>query len=226
MIMVLFKSLNLEIRFNDGKFPVLVLENKAIFRSALAAFLNDCSEDAFVFSRDFTSFDFSKKGMFILDPVNPDVNNRKVISKINDYLCSAVVDQFSQEAANINSDIFDLAEKLLAFSSFELAYDSCEIDALSIIKMLSFHMYCDNQSPCELFVSYVRLLAQYLNCSLFVAANLHVYFTLEEIDKIYETLNLNHIKLLVIEQNIPCCSKYEELYIIDKDLCLIDKADV
>lgn len=59
---------------------------------------------------------------------------------------------------------------------------------------------------------------------MFVISNLYVYFSIEEISEIYKTLLLNHINLLIIEQNIPPHSQnYESVYIIDNDLCQIDK---
>ena len=41
------------IKIGEGIFPVLVIENKKLYRGVLSSFLNSCEEDYFVFSEDF-----------------------------------------------------------------------------------------------------------------------------------------------------------------------------
>ena len=46
------------------------------------------------------------------------------------------------------------------------------------------------------------------------------------LEKIYKTLNLYHINVLVVTSSKPKkISKSEEIHIIDYDLCLIDTCD-
>ena len=48
----------------------------------------------------------------------------------------------------------------------------------------------------------------------------------DEIEKIYKTLKLYHINVLVITSSKPKkISGFEEIHIIDYDLCLIDTCD-
>ena len=50
------------IKIGEGIFPVLVIENKKLYRGVMSSFLNSCEEDYFVFSEDFKPFEFSKDG--------------------------------------------------------------------------------------------------------------------------------------------------------------------
>lgn len=224
MITAVFLPVGVEIQIKEEQVSVLVLENKKMFRDVLHSFTLGSEDDVFTFSEDFKPFEFAKKGFFIADPINPDLNNKKVINKINDYLTSVAVDEYPQETARINADIVDLAEKLLSFSDFEFTYDNCDVDALSIIKMLSFHLDCCDQSPCEVLVSYLILLNKYLKYNFFVIANMHIYFSVDELEKMYETLRLNHISLLLTEQSLAENCDCENVFIVDSDLCLIDKS--
>ena len=38
------------IKIGEGIFPVLVIENKKLYRGVMSSFLNSCEEDYFVFS--------------------------------------------------------------------------------------------------------------------------------------------------------------------------------
>lgn len=67
------------IKIGEGIFPVLVIENKKLYRGVLSSFLNSCEEDYFVFSEDFKPFEFSKDGCFISEPIFVDMNSRKLL---------------------------------------------------------------------------------------------------------------------------------------------------
>lgn len=223
-MMISFTYLNSPIEFENDRVPVLVIENKKLFRDVLFSFITETQEEYFTFSKDFKPFEFNKLGCFISNPVNLDFNNKKLMTKINAFLSVNANNEFAAELANVNQSIFTLADKLVSLSSFDLTYDETSIDASSVIKLLSFQINSSDQSLCELLISFVLLLSKYLKTEVFVISNLYVYFSTEEIADIYKTLLLNHINLLVIEQNLPPHShNYESVYIIDNDLCQIDK---
>ena len=78
----------------------------------------------------------------------------------------------------------------------------------------------------ELLVSYILLLNKYLNFDLFVLHSIYDYFDYDEIEKIYKTLKLYHINVLVVTSSNPeKISGFEEIHIIDSDLCVIDTCD-
>ena len=61
---------------------------------------------------------------------------------------------------------------------------------------------------------------------MFVLHSIYDYFDYDEIEKIYKTLKLYHINVLVITSSKPKnISGFEEIHIIDYDLCLIDTCD-
>ena len=59
-MMLSYEYLNDTVGLSNGKIPVLVIENKKIFRQALRSFLDDTVEELFTFSQDFKPFDFNK----------------------------------------------------------------------------------------------------------------------------------------------------------------------
>lgn len=48
------------IKIGEGIFPVLVIENKKLYRGVMSSFLNSCEEDYFVFSRILNRLSFPR----------------------------------------------------------------------------------------------------------------------------------------------------------------------
>lgn len=60
----------------------------------------------------------------------------------------------------------------------------------------------------------------------FVAANICLYFSPDEISELLKALALEHINFLMLENSEPqrLCDG-EKLYVVDNDLCVIDDGD-
>ena len=218
-----FSYYSSQIDFEQGKMPVLVIENKQLYRDVLFSFIDAEEEKYFTFSKNFEPLEFNKHGYFISNPIELDFQNKKLLSKLNAYLTIVANNEFCSEFSESQRAIYNLADKLVQFSSFDLTYDE-RIDVDSIIKLLSLKINYSDQSLELSFISYVLLLSTYLKVSVFVVANLFIYFSAEEVEKICKTLLLNHINLLIIEQSLPICNtEVLSFHILDNDLCQIDK---
>lgn len=219
-MMISFTYFDSQIKFEDDKIPVLIIENKQLFRNVLYSFLNESHDEYFTFSENFKPFEFNKQGFFISNPIELDLNNKKLITKINSYLSNTVNNEFLPELSNVHQSIYDLADKLVAYSSFDLLYENIEIDSSDIVKLLSFKINCEEQTLAENLISFILLLHSYLKINIIVVANFYVYFSPEEAEQIFKTLTLNHINILLIEQSLPShISAFESLHILDNDLC-------
>lgn len=225
-MMVSFKFLNNPIEFKDGFFPVLCVENKKLFRNLICSFEKDFSEEYFTFSKNFEPFEFCKHGVFISDPLNVNLESKKLISKVNSYIENAANTEYEEQLVRAKSDLLSLADSLCAFCDFDCEYN-CDISAADIIKMLQFKIGKADNSPEELLMMYLSLVSKYLKTEVFVISNLHLFFDKDELELIYQTLTVNHIKLLSVEcvsaENKLSC---EEFYIVDNDLCEIDKEKI
>lgn len=221
-MMLHFEYLKNEIVFDDGFIQLLAIENKELFRNTLLAFEHDDTKSLFVFSENSIPIEFSKLGYFILNPPVVDLQNKRLTSKINSFLCDAANNDFQQELAQLKSELMNFAEKLGAFCEFDIEWCD-DIDALSVIKLFQFRINSNSQAPAELFVTYILLLNRYLKINFFIVANLHMYFSENELEEIYESLLLRHINLLAIEPSKPeSVQACEKIHIVDADLCDID----
>lgn len=225
-MMFSYKYLNDTVEFSNGKISVLVIENKKIFRQTLSSFFDDTVEEFFTFSQDFKPFDFNKKGIFISDVLDLNFQNKKLSTKINSVMQQTAVNEYGEDLASIQALLVNLFDKLNQMYDFE--YDSnFEIDYPSILKLLPFNIDVSSSDLPQLLVSYILLLNKYLKFDLFVLHSIYDFFDLNELESIFETLSLNHINVLVLSSSKPVTvSKFEELHILDSDLCIIDNGNI
>lgn len=220
--MLSYEYLNDTVELSNGKIPVFVIENKKIFRQALRSFLDDTVEELFTFSQDFKPFDFNKRGFFISNVIDLDFQNKKLLNKINLLMQQTAVNECCEDLASIQTLLVNLFDKLNEMYDFE--YDSnFEIDYSSILKLFQFNIDTSLRELPELLISYIILLNKYLKFDLFVLHSLYDFFDDNELEGIYETLSLSHINILILSSSKPRhISKFEEIHILDSDLCIID----
>ncbi len=221
-MMVLFKSSGTEIKFNNCHFHTLVIENKQLLRNITFSFYNETSEDYFVFSNNYETFEFHKKGIYIPSVIGFDMNNKKLMTKINANLERLLVDELSEEFLDVKNKLMVLAERLAYESDFNLECDY-DINPHDIVKLFGFEIERQNNNFADDFIRYVQLFAQYLGVTLIVVFGIHNFFVKEELDLIFNTLSLNEVNVLCIESTQPDNpSEYEKMHIIDRELCEIE----
>lgn len=224
--MLSYEYLNDTVNLDSECIPVLVIENKKVFRKILRSFYDNTIDEVFTFSHEFTPFEFSKKGYFIPNVLDLEFQNKKLSSKINSLMCQTAMSEFDAELSAIRSQILSLFDKLNQIYDFE--FDSqFDVDYSAILKLLDFKIDTSLHTCAELLVSYILLLNKYLKYDLFVIHSLSNYFDSDEVEYIFKTLKLNHINILSVCSSVPDkISPLEKLYILDSDLCFIDNDDI
>lgn len=165
--MLSYEYLNDAVEFSNSKIPVLVIENKKIFRQALRSLLDDTVDELFTFSQDFKPFNFNKRGFFISNAIDLDFQNKKLVNKINSLMQKTAVNECSEDLASIQTLLINLFDKLNKMYDFE--YDSnFEIDYSSILKLFQFNIDTSSHDLPQLLISYIILLNKYLKFDLFV----------------------------------------------------------
>lgn len=224
--MISFKFLSNPIELTDGVFPILVIENKKLFRNVICSFENDYEEEYFVFSKDYSPVKFSKCALFVSNVLNVELESKKLITKINSYMEETANDEFIFELSTVKQNLLALAEKLCSFCDFDCDYNY-DISTADIIKVLQFKIGKAENTPEELLIMYFKLISKYLKINLFVVENLHLMFDVNELALIYHELSLNHINVISLECFEPEYKfDFESYHIVDQDLCEIDKEEI
>ncbi len=223
-MMVMCKNTNMEIKFDQHCFHTLVIENPMLLRNVTYSFYDETPDDFFVFSKNYEPFEFCKKGLYLSSAVNLNVNNKKILAKITSQLELLLVNELYTEFCDVKNRLAFLVEKLMQQNDFMI---DCDYDVTSkdIVKLLGVTLARGESGFAEIFIRYVQLARDYLGVSLIVVSDLHCFFGMDELDLIFKTLLLNDICLLCIESTKPSnLSQYEQVHIIDSDLCEIHLA--
>lgn len=217
-----FEYLKNTVELTDENVVVLAIENKKLLRNVICSFEQNNVEEYFVFSKDFTPIEFSKAGIYISDPLNVDLESKKLSGKISSYLETAANEEFPEMLFNLKRNLVEFGDLLRNFCDFDCDFNF-DVETSGIIKLLQFKIGSIDNTPEELLIMYIVLVSKYLKTEVFVIPFLHTYFDDEELKKIYETLALNHITLLLLEPvGTNSFLPREKYYIVDKDLCEID----
>lgn len=145
-MMISFKFLNSCIEFKDDSFPVLVIENKQLFRKTICSFENNCEEEYFTFSKHFEPCDFKKIGVFIAAPLNVNLESKKLLGKITSYIESIANTEYEAQLTRAIRELICLADLLCAFCDFDCEYNY-DISAAEIIKLMQFKIGKTENSP-------------------------------------------------------------------------------
>lgn len=222
-MMLSTRIINREIILNEEAVNVIVLENRLLYRNTVFAFQSGMPDEDFIFSENFKPFEFSKKGLFISDPMNIDFETKRLTNRIYSYLEQLSLSESQNLLLLAKEKINEFAQELASLCDFEIDYNP-EFDTVSLLKLLAFRVNQKELSQLEQLALYLRMITQYLGISLFVINNLHLYFSKEEIEGFYEAIQSYHLKLLVFECIQPeYILNNEEYLIVDDDLCVIEK---
>ncbi len=221
-MMIVLKNLNLEIKFNECNFHTIVIENKPLLRNVIYSFQNETPEEYFVFSKNYDPFEFRKKGIYITSAIGIDMNNKRLMAKINAELEQLLTNELWEDFFDTKNKLVCLAESLIQKSDFNLDWD-CDINAQDLVKLFGMKIAKTENDFAGEFIRYIQLISQYIGVSLIVVSDLHNFFCADELDLIFKTLALNDIYVLCIEGVQPGSpSRYEKVHIIDSDLCEIE----
>lgn len=223
-MIVYFSCIDKALSLENDKIPVIVIENKALLRNVIAS-LEAGEEEYFTFSVDYKPVSFSKIGYFISDVFNIDLNNKKLLAKVNLFLEQNVNDECPQDIEKLLTDIVSFGDKLCKLADFDCTFNY-DISVADVIKLLQLRLGRDESGAVDRLLTFILMMNKYLKVEVFIISHLHLLFDNDELSLIYEALRLNHIKLLSLECIAPLCSDNNEmLYIIDNDLCSFDNSE-
>lgn len=207
------------ISFNDGSITSLIIENPITYRKYILELLEqiDGKDGDFIFSENNKELTISKKLAIITDPINLVFDEKKINTKINkDIVSLAQTNPFIQkELYPLVSILEKYADLITEEYGYNISYD--QIETSSLIKMLSFHINTEYNSPASKILEWLNITHDILEIEDFVITNLSIYFTEEEIQTLCnEASSLKHNLLLIDSQKKL---NFDNTIIIDSDNC-------
>lgn len=159
----------------------------------------------------------------ILDYFNLDINQRKMVNYLYATLESEILDtDLYVQWRDVNGSLLRLLEYAIEASDYDVVYS--EVDIKTFLKMLSVSFRKRAVSSIEHLLEYQRLVNEVLHVRIFILVNATTYFTREELNYLYEQAEYKKYYLLLLDtQQVEVYSQKENLIIIDKDACIIQK---
>lgn len=215
---------DLIIDMRENKVDVLVIENATIMSEIVEELYKQSSgeEGNFILSENNKDLKFEKNFALIINPFAVDFNDKKIINKLFSEL-SAIGNEFVVEKMQINSEIGQLLEKIISDAQYNNISYNLDFDWNNLFKLYGVKIEYECDTLLEKMIGYIKIVSGLCSIKAMCLVNIKSFLNNEEIKQLYEMAFYYKIQLLLIEScernNIPD----ENIYIIDKDRCLIIK---
>lgn len=222
MIRLAYPLLDYPIEFRENEVNVLVLESPKCFRNFLYEIkgLLNKSKSELCLSKEFEPILFDKFVHVVFSVESIDANNRKILSKILSDLKDYAYSEFMYERTmDIMGKMFLYTDELLQNSELNLTYDEFEIE--TCLKAMNIRIETDDKDFLQMLCDYVDAVNEILGFEIFMFFHLKEYLEEEELIEFYKHCNYRKICLFLCENTLKNKLDFENLTIIDSDLCQI-----
>lgn len=209
--------------FRENKVNLLVIENKKLFADFVRDFTVQSrgEEGGILLSDDVFGLDFEKHAEVIADYFSLDFNGKKLSSKLLAELKQSALYGFALETEELLGFLNSFGSKIISSVEFPLEWETAD-DIGAVLKLFEYKLSISFENPLEMLVDYMEVCSHFLKKDIFVLVNLKSYFDIEEIKLLYKEAFFRKWNLIVLEpSDREQLSEYEDIVIIDKDLCEI-----
>ncbi|MCH3972204.1 MAG: type II-A CRISPR-associated protein Csn2 [Oscillospiraceae bacterium] len=207
----------------ENNVDVISIESSQYFLEFIQLMLSENTENngGIILSENSEELEFGKAASIIINPLNVELNERKMLSKLYKEMEDTVSENFYLEKAEAFSGIQILLEKAGSALDYPISYSE-EFDLSKLLKVFDVKFlenHTNNVS--ERLIEYMKLAKELLHTKLFILVHFKDYFDEKQIKLFYETAADYKLQLLLIERYAYPAAAGERNYIIDKDQCLI-----
>lgn len=217
------RELGLELELKENVVSVIVVEDIALRLPMIENLYSQVmgKEGNWLLVENEKNYDLGKEAEIILEPFSLELNNRKVKTKLYQDIKTIAQDFCFSQGLEVHSHICNYLESLLERIPYPVKYEE-EWNILELLKAYGVELVEECDSICEKLLNYIKLINQVCGISIFITVNLKQYLTDEQMRELYKLAMYSKIQLVLIEFNMfneqyDC----EEIYILDKDSCII-----
>ena len=215
-----------EIPCNENKITNIVIESPSVFQQYIGELYEQIEgkEGAWVLSEGGVPLELKKVSEMIINPYGLNINNKKILGKLyesikKDILQSDRLIEWNELLAGIHNFLESL------FSDYDYFLDYAEeIDVKEVLKIMNVAFNENEGGRLERLIDYCNLHQQVLGTTVFILVNIKSYFSLEQLQYLYEEAFYKKFYLIIIENKEYSIDNEQEIrYIIDEDQCVIQK---
>ena len=212
-----------QLEWKDGRFPLIVLENRAYHYRMVQALHDQIGgvNGGFVLSEGERILDMSRAAEFIPSPWSMDFSGRKVMSAFYAQIkrIGAEEDLFIP-AREADAAIQRYADLVSASLSIPVTWD-LDTDMAEIMKAIHLKPEEETETLPGRMLAYMELCTELLGKTCFLFCGFRGFLAEEELRELYKTAFLKKFHLLLIENVGGHIMEEEDVFTVDEDLCQI-----
>lgn len=220
---LLERELGLEIELKENVTSVIVLENIALRLSLIEALSLQLTgkEGNWLLVENENRYELSKYVELILEPFSLQLNNKKLKNKLYQDAKMIADDALCLQGLEVHSHICNYLECLLEKMPYPVKYKE-EWNVSELLKVYGVELEETFEHIDEKVFDYIRLMNQVCGTKIFITLNLKQYLTETQLLELYKLAGYSKIQLVLIEfQMHDKKLEGEEVYVLDKDNCII-----
>lgn len=215
---------NLIIEMEENRTDVLIVENPRSMVEIVGGLQKQCDgeEGDFVVSENNEIIKLEKNMCIVVNPFKVDFNDRKILNKLYSEL-KIIGNEYYFEKEEINAKIIQLLDSISTNINYNNIAFNLELEWETLFKLYSIKLEQNTDTFLEKIIEYIKILSGLCSIRILCMINIKDFLQEEELKRLYEMAFYNKIQLLLIESKETKSIDNENIYIIDKDRCLIKK---
>lgn len=200
---------------------LLVIKNKKILYKILSN--SDLQyEDSYIqiLDENYKELKLSDYIDFISSIINLDSNSKKNLNVLIRRIKKEEIEILRSTSEKINEILEECAKQIKINSPINISYD-IEVDEDDIIKLLSISLQDDSPDLIDRINNYINISFELRGIKIFVFYNLLAFLEENELDSLIRTNKYNGIKIIDIENVEFKTSIFDNIKILDEDICVI-----
>lgn len=216
-------NLQFQIEFAENIIPVCIVESPIRWREMQKELLSQCQGDdgSWVLSVEEKELKMSKSVEMILNPMQLEENQKRIMNGVLQSLSRmAVNERYWKKSQELNAAIQIFFAELETEYPFEYQINE-EIDISALAKAMGIQIEQEYETDLERLLQYCILAREILGAKLIIFWNLHNYFSMQELESLYQEIMVRKWNVLLMETAVVQKISVEKHYIIDRDNCEI-----
>lgn len=200
---------------------LLVIKNKKILYKILSN--SDLQyENSYIqiLDENYKELKLSDYVDFISSIINLDSNSKKNLNVLIRRIKKEEIEILRSTSEKINEILEECAKQIKVNSPINISYD-IEVDEDDIIKLLSISLQDDSPDLIERINNYINISFELRGIKIFILYNLLAFLEENELDSLIRTNKYNGIKIIDIENVEFKTSIFDNIKILDEDICVI-----
>lgn len=157
---------------------------------------------------------------FISSIINLDSNSKKNLNVLIRRIKKEEIEILRSTSEKINEILEECTKQIKVNSPINISYD-IEVDEDDIIKLLSISLQDDSPDLIERINNYINISFELRGIKIFIFYNLLAFLEENELDSLIRTNKYNGIKIIDIENVEFKTSIFDNIKILDEDICVI-----